>query len=681
MRELHWDFETLSACDLKRAGLHNYARHATTDIWVGAYAFDDEPVEIWIPGEPLPTTVKNHIETGGIFWGHNVAFEYEIWNECATKKHGFPPLKIEQCFCSMALAYSMALPGSLENVAPALGITTVKDMAGSRIMTQLCKPKEIIESGCRVCGGDGTDDGLTACEMCGGTGAHYEWHTDAIKIQRLYEYCKQDVEVERALVKRLMMLSSRERGVWLLDQKINARGVRIDYSKVLAAIDLVEEEKARLDKEMRQLTKNEVVTCSANGQLTSWLNDMGVETDSVAAVKVLELLDQEIPTVCRQVLLLRKEANKSSTAKLTMMRDGAGKDMRMRGLFQYHGAATGRWSGRRVQLQNLPRPSLDQSDIEEVFKLLDNDNAAEMISMMFCPPLSAISDCLRGFLVPAEGHDFIAADLASIEARMLAWLAGEESTLQIFRGHGKIYEFEAAGIYGTTISNVTKDQRQIGKVAVLSLGYGGGKGAFQQMAKNYGVKVTDERAEEIKIAWRNTHPNIVRYWFDLEDAAIEATLNPLSTVLAGPSYQSHRQVKFKRSGSFLWARLPSGRVLCYPYPKIEEVTTPWGDKKEALTFMAQDAVTNRWCKETTYGGKLAENITQAASRDILVDCMFGLEKVGYPVVMHVHDEVVCEVPEDFGSVKEMEAIMTRVPAWASGLPLGAEAWRGKRYRK
>ena len=300
--------------------------------------------------------------------------------------------------------------------------------------------------------------------------------------------------------------------------------------------------------------------------------------------------------------------------------------------------------------------------------------ARDMIELFYGSPLDVLSSCLRGFLIAHPGYDFIAADFSAVESRVLNWLAGQEDVLELYRGHGKIYEYNAAKIYGIPLEKVTKDQRQVGKVAELSMGYQGGKVAFQQMAKNYGMKVTDAQAEEIKNGWRLAHPKVVEYWNKVEQAAIEATLNP------GEVFKV-RSVQFKKNGSFLWCRLPSSRALCYPYPKIEEFATPWGAMKSGLTYMAQDGVTRKFCKQKYYGGLGVENITQAVSRDLLAEAMIRLEAKGYEIVCHVNDEIVAEVPKSFGSVSEMEQIMSELPEWAKDLPLAASGWAGKRYRK
>jgi DNA polymerase bacteriophage-type len=304
--------------------------------------------------------------------------------------------------------------------------------------------------------------------------------------------------------------------------------------------------------------------------------------------------------------------------------------------------------------------------------------ALETLSMIYGSPLSVMSDCLRGFLVPAEGHDFIAADFSAIEARVLAWLAGEEHVLETFRGHGKIYEHAASTIYKKPIEEITKVERQLGKIAVLALGYQGGVGAFQSMARTTGVKVSDEQADEIKVAWREAHPNIVRYWYDIDRAAIAAVEKPGKIFVVETRYSL---TKYVVRGSFLWCQLPSNRVLCYPYPKIEETLTPWGATKPQVTYMGENSLSHKWERMKAYGGMLVENITQAVARDILVEAMLRLEKKNYPIILHVHDEVVCEVPKAFGSVADVETILCEVPTWGEGLPIKAEGWRGNRYQK
>lgn len=350
MTVLFIDFETRSTVNIKKAGADVYARHPSTDAWCMGYAVNDMPVDLttrqsgwdeWSAADFADWPMGEMT-----FVAHNAAFELAIWNHIMVPRYGWPPLKPEQVVCTMAMAYAMALPGALADAAPAAGIDVQKDMQGHRIMLQLAQPR--------------TEDPLT-------------WYTPEEfpeKFERLYAYCKQDVEVERQLYKRLLPLSDSERRLWILDQKINQRGVQVDLPAVRKAIEIVRMETNRLNAEMRKVTNNAVATCGAHQQLKDWLLFRGVSTDSVAKGDVTDLLAGPLPDDCRAALLLRQEAAKTSTAKFEAMLNGACDDGRLRGMFQYHAASTGRWGGRRVQLQNLPRPKLKQAEIDQIFEVL-----------------------------------------------------------------------------------------------------------------------------------------------------------------------------------------------------------------------------------------------------------------------------------------------------------------------
>lgn len=663
MATLHIDFETYSACELKTAGLDNYANDPTTGVHCLGWAFDDQPVAVlgassrWWP--QLPDSIAAHVRAGGEVVAHNAAFEFAIWNKVCVPRYGWPLLSLIQLRCTMAQAYAMSLPGSLEQAALAAGITQKKDTVGARVMMQLAKPKA-----------DGT---------------FWQPTDDTGKFAALYRYCAQDVEVERELDGRLMRLSAREQNLWMIDQVINQRGIRVDLPSIDNAIAMVEAEKARLDREMLKATGGAVGKCTEVALLVQWIRNQGVAIEGLAKAEVLDALKtDDMPATVRKALLLRREAARSSTAKLRAMKERASADGRVRGCFQYHGSHTGRWAHRGVQPGNLPRPRKlsgdDDANVRHIYAINDliARNARDELDMLYGPVMDALADAVRGMIVPDPGHDLIAMDFSAIEARVLAWLAGEEKVLEIFRTHGKIYEHAAAGIYGKPIDAVSKAERQIGKVAVLALGYGGGVGAFQAMARAYNVRVEDAQADEIKVAWREAHRRIVWYWHDLESAAINAV--ELGCVCkSGPA---GRQISWKKAGSFLWCKLPSGRVLCYPYPSVKQIPAPWGELKPALHLWCVNGVTKKWEETSTYGGALAENITQAVARDLLAEGIARLEDADYRVVMHVHDEAVVEVrDDDADALHDVEAIMAEVPAWAEGLPIAAEGWRAKRYRK
>lgn len=655
---LHLDFETRSACDLRKRGSHIYAADPSTQILCAAYAFDDEPVQLWKPGDNHGfTRIHRHVAKGGFIYAHNAAFESVIWTHVLRERFGFPAVAPEQWRCTLAMAYAMGLPGSLDDAAAAVGLSHRKDAKGARVMLQLSKPRSV------------ADDGTVT------------WWDDPAKYEMLYAYCKQDVEVERALHRRLMELSADEQALWQLDQEINARGVRVDLAAIEQGIALAKDEAVRLNNAMRAVTRGAVATCTATGQLTDWLRWRGVAAEGVSKSDVSTLLGQAIPVDVRRALLLRQEAGKSSVAKYTKMQGLAGAGARMRGLFQYHGAATGRWAARGAQLQNLPRPAILHAQ-DEVEDAVAHFTDPAYLEIAYGTPLQVLSDAIRGMLVPSPGHEFVTCDFSNIEGRVLAWLAGEAWKLDAFRafdaGMGPdLYLVAASRIQRCTIEDA-QPHRQIGKVAELALGYQGGVGAFKTMAVNYGVEVSDERADEIKNAWRDAHPAIVQFWRHLESAAIAAT--------QGGGVHRARGIAFRRAGSFLWCQLPSGRVLCYPYPKAVSKEMPWSTPEKpafrpALTYKAVNGVTRKWETCDTYGGSLAENVTQAVARDLLAHAMKLLDAEGYATVLHVHDEIVVEAPKRALSVDKMAKLMCTLPSWATGLPVAAAGWAGNRYRK
>ena len=702
---LHADFETRSVIDLKKRGLDVYAHHGSTDLLSLAVAFNDEPAELVVarssasdgravPKSPTFYRTMEHVRDGGLVYAHNAAFEFTIWNTICVPRYGWPALRLEQMRCTMAMALAMGLPGKLEELVEALRLDVKKDMTGHRVMQQISRPRKKPADDCPYCHGDGAFMG-DACSCV-------VWWEDAAKYQTVFDYNVQDVEAERAAAGWLRELSDFEQRVWIVDQTINARGVHFDEAAARAALDVVADERQRLNERMFDLTGGAVTTCTNAKALTAWISAQGVPTDSVAKAEVLALLeDDDLPENVRAALLLRQEAGKSSLAKLDKALEVLGPGGRLRNTKQYHSATTGRWGGRGVQLDNLVRPPpwMKKPELQdEVLRNLVRHRSAHYIDFMYGAPMDVLTYCVRAFFGAAPGKTLIAPDYSNVEGRKIAWLAGEEWKLQAFRdadaGTGPgIYELTYARSFDVPVETVTSDQRQIGKVCELALGFGGGVGAFQAMARVYNVQIADEQADVVKNLWREQHRNIVNYWYALERAAINAVMTGNVFTAGAPG----REVKFRCVDGHLWCRLPSGRPLCYPYPEVRVMAAPWGQEKETLTFMTVPGDDpkfkarvvpdrhnfRRWVRIKTYGGSLAENVTQASARDLLAGALVALDDARYETVMHVHDEAVCEVDEDApdATQREIEALMCRLPPWAAGLPLVSEAWRGARYRK
>lgn len=691
--EAHIDFETRSAADLKKTGLYVYAEDPTTDVWCACWCIGDGPVHTWAAGQPFPRILGDYIAAGAVIYAHNAGFEHAIWTHVLSTRHGWPKVSFEQFRCTAAMAAAMALPRDLAGAAIAMGLPEQKDMAGKRLMMQLARPRSKPGEPLRF------------------------WTPEEVpeKFKRLYDYCVQDVEVERALTKKLRPLSDFEHAIWQLDHTINTRGVRVDLSSVRRADRIVKLSLEQLDQEIATRTRNAVTKASQATRLVEWLREQGVDAASVDKQAVKDALAADLPPNVRRVLEIRREAAKSSTAKLEAMKLRTSADGRSRETLMYHGASTGRWSGKGIQLQNLPRPSLKQRDIEAVFEALPAGDPAWL--ELWGQPLSVVSDCLRGMITAEPGHELVMADFANIEGRVLAWLAGEEWKLDAFRAYDRgegadLYKVAASGMLGRPIEAIDDKQRQIGKVSELALGYQGGHGAFISMAKNYSVTPADiapsvkaafpedtwsaaeARFEEnnrfdlpvdewtalriVVDSWRAAHPKVVAMWQDLDDVAATAVMRPGKRFDAD---STAGKVSFACAGNILWCRLPSGRLLAYVDPKIKDVEAPWGAVRQAVTFMSVNSVTRRWERTKGYGGYWAENVTQAVARDIMAEAMLRIEGRGWPVVLTVHDEVIAEVPKGSVTGHEFGEVMRQLPAWAGALPVAAEGLVSWRYRK
>lgn len=697
---LHLDFETRSAVDLKKTGVYPYAQDAATDVWCAAFAIGEEPVQLWHPGLD-DRDLKHAIKHSETITAHNAAFERIISKYLMKRRYGWPDIPIERWRCTMAMALSMSLPANLGDLAKALQVDAKKDESGGRLMLQMAKPRD--------------REKVT-------------WWDAPEKKERLFAYCRQDVEAERAVEKRLLPLSAYEQQVWFLDQRINDRGVHVDTDLCRKATAIVDGLKDDLDARMAKVTNHDVTGCTNRNQFASWLRAQGLDVDSVAKDALAELLARnDLSPVVREAIEIRREGAKAATSKIDALMNGTDKDGRAKGLLQFHGTATGRWSGRRFQPQNLKRP--DSEDFEPLIAALRTGDK-DYFSALYDNPLSAVGDAIRNMVDCASGRQLITADFSNIEGRVAAWYAGEDWKVKAFEafdaGAGPdLYKVAYSRSFGVDVKAVDKAQRQIGKVMELSLQYQGGHGAFVAMGANYGVKPEDVlpivkaatpeaifakalakfrpqngfgMAPEVWAAlrvlidgWRTAHPRIKQSWADLEDAAKSAIEDPGGVYSVGPA-------KFLKKGSFLFLRLPSGRAITFPYPKLKEKKMPWTETrtykldgqtieqevdayKLSLCYMGIDSFTNQWSEQFAYGGQLFDYVVQGTARDIMAEAMFRVEKAGYPVVLTVHDEIVSEPRLGHGDLEQFSALMSEAPTWAKGCPISSSGWAGERYRK
>jgi DNA polymerase len=678
------DFETRSLVELKTTGVYPYALHPSTSIWCMAYAFDDEEPELWIPGQAFPERLLLHIAQGGELRAWNAQFERVMWRDCAQRLYGFPEVPLEQWVCSAAEAAAMALPRSLDQCAKVTGVAQQKDSAGYNLMLRMCRPRKVLEDGTIIWWEP--QDGMTDAQRA-----------DIAERQlRLYRYCEQDVRTERAIGKVLRRLSDSEREVYLLDQRVNDRGIRFDRDLALAAKAIVARAEENANETLAAITGGAVTAATQRERLVTWLRSEGVEMTSLSKMSVADALtDSSLAAHVRDALEARQEAGKSSVAKIDAMMQAACPDDRLRGLLLYHGASTGRWTGRLVQPHNFPRGTVE--DIERYIEIVRRGEEAFPLLDLLQSPMSVVSSMLRSLLIPAPGHEFFVGDFAAIEARVLNWLAGQEDVVGRFAAGEDLYVLNATRIFGLPPEAIQKfPHRQLGKFQELGCGYGMGWRKALSAAKEvygvdlealYGPAVEDadgtrhgaaRQAYEIVEQYRSTHGAVVDYWYECERAALQAVENPGSIVPVGPE---DRPVRFRVAGKYLLVRLPSGRLLTYPSPAIKERETPWGELKPAVVAWGVNGITRQWESRPYYGGLWVENIVQAVSRDIMVEAIQRLEAGGYPCVLSVHDEIVCEVPVGFGSVEDFSALMSHRPVWASGCPVNVEVWKGARYRK
>ena len=643
-RILEMDIETYSDVDLIKCGVYAYADSLAFEVLLFAYSLDGEETKVidLAQGEELPAEVESAIFDESII---KTAFNANFERTCLSKHFG-RQISPKSWHCSAVQAAMLALPRSLEDVGAVLGLEKQKMKEGKDLIRYFCVPCKPTKS----------NGGRTRNLPCHAPG----------KWELFKTYCKRDVDVEKAIRYKLrnFPIPESEMEVYHLDQEINDRGILVDKKLVEQAVagDLLH--KDIVTKRAYELTGLENPNSVA--QIKGWLEGKGVEVDSLSKQAVSELI-QESDGEVEELLKLRLLMAKTSVKKYEAIERSVCSDGRVHGLLQFYGAnRTGRWAGRLVQVQNLPQNHI--VDLELARNLV-KQGRFEDVELLYDSTPKVLSELIRTAFIPKPGCRFLVADFSAIEARVLAWFAGEQWRLDVFASHGKIYEASASAMFHVPIEEIKKGSplRQKGKIAELALGYGGSVGALTSMgALNMGL--VEEELAPLVSTWRSANLHITQFWWDVDAAAIKAVTEKKQTRVG--------KISFEYKSGILFAALPSGRKLAYVKPRM------------ALNKFDRNGLTyegigesGKWGRIETYGPKLVENIVQGTARDLLAEAMLRLKKRGFDIVMHIHDEAVLEVPEGVSSVEEVCTIMAEQPEWAKGLPLRADGYECAFYKK
>ncbi len=643
-RILEADIESFSDVDLIKCGVYAYADSPAFEILLFAYSFDGGETQIidLAQGEKLPAEVEDAIFDESVT---KTAYNANFERTCLSKYFGryLPP---ESWHCSAVQAAMLALPRSLEDVGRVLGLDEQKMKEGKELIRYFCVP-------CKPTKANGGRTRNLPCH------APEKW-------ELFKTYCKRDVDVEKAIRAKLhnFPIPESEMELYRLDQRINDCGVLVDMGLVEQAIACEQLHKEVVTKRAYELTGLENPNSVA--QLKGWLGDKGMEAESLSKKAVADMIaetDGEVEELLRLRLLMAK----TSVKKYEAMERSVCSDGRVHGLLQFYGAnRTGRFAGRLVQIQNLPQNHIPDL---ELARDLVKQGRFEDIELLYDSTPNVLSELIRTAFIPKPGCRFVVADFSAIEARVLAWLSGEQWRLDVFNSHGKIYEASASAMFHVPVEEITKTSplRQKGKISELALGYGGSTGALISMGA-LDMGLVEDELSPLVAAWRKANPHITQFWWDVDAAAVKAVTEKQKTKVG--------KIIFEYKSGILFITLPSGRKLSYIKPRM--AVNKFG--RDGLTYEGISE-NKKWSRIETYGPKLVENIVQGTARDLLAEAMLRVEAKGYPIVMHCHDEIIAEVQEGTGSVDEMCEIMAAQPKWAEGLPLRADGYQCPFYQK
>lgn len=656
MQHLSIDIETRSSADIGKTGLYRYAQDKDFRVLLFAYKLDENPVEIvdLEMGETLPAHVIGWLSDPSVIkHAYNAAFEWYCLNQAGYRT------PLDQWKCTMIHGLYCGYTAGLDATGKAIGLPQDKQKltTGKALIRYFCVPCKPTKSN-------------------GGRSWNLPKHAPE-KWKLFKEYCKQDVVTENAILERLnaFPVPEMEERLWQMDVRMNAFGVRVDTELISGALTIDGISTQELTGEAVGITG--LSNPNSTSQLLQWLTEQGVQLDNLQKATVEETLTREtLPKNVRRILEIRQQLGKTSVKKYTAMQTAKCKDGRIRGLTQFYGAnRTGRWAGRLVQLQNLPRNYLKTLDYARNLVKTQNYDG---IRLLYGNVPDTLSQLIRTAFIPSEGHKFVVADFSAIEARVIAWLAGEQWVNEVFATHGKIYEATASQMFHVPIEKIVKGNpeyslRQKGKVATLALGYQGGTSALIAMgALNMGL--TEEELPDIVSRWRNANPRIRDLWYAVEETALAAMTTAEPQAIRGLVFRLEGDLIYGQS--FLTVQLPSGRKLFYPKPFLQE--NRFG--KMAIHYYTVGQQTRKWEVDSTYGGKMTENIVQAIARDCLAETLRRIDQLGLQVVFHVHDEVIIDAPMNV-TVEQICSLMAEPIPWAPGLILKGAGFESDYYMK
>lgn len=655
MHHLSIDIETRSSVDIGKAGAYKYAQSPDFEILLFAYQWNNDPVKIidLKNGEELSCWLMQALTDPSVIkHAYNAAFEWYCLNRAGYET------PVDQWHCTMAHGLYCGYTAGLDATGKAIGLPQDKQ--------KLTTGRALIRYFCVPCKPTKTNGGRTW---------NQPWH-DTDKWNLFKEYCCQDVVTEREILKRLDLfpMPEEEEQLWQMDVLMNAYGVRVDTELIEGALYIDQISAQRLTDEAIKLTGLDNPNSTA--QLVKWLQDNGTETDNLRKETVSELLDGINPEKVQRMLEIRQQLGKTSIKKYVAMDTACGEGDRVRGLTQYYGAnRTGRWAGRLVQMQNLPRNYLKTLDYARNLVKAKNYDG---VKILYGNVPDTLSQLIRTAFIPSSGHKFVVADFSAIEARVIAWLAGEQWVNEVFATHGKIYEATASQMFGAPVERIAKGNpeyslRQKGKVATLALGYQGGTSALIAMGALQ-MGLTEEELPDIVQRWRQANPRIKGLWYAIENAALAVMETAQPQGINGLIFALEGDLVYGQS--FLTVRLPSGRKLFYPKPFLKENRF----EKMAVHYYTVGQQTRKWEVTSTYGGKMVENIVQAIARDCLAVTLGRIAAKGLQVVFHVHDEVIIDAPMET-TVEEICGLMAEPILWAPGLVLKGAGFESMYYMK